>query len=94
MQGNMFGSPEPVKQVIDIKKDFKAPKNIRLGGYYASRNGRIFMTMYYTFCGVDENGAVIKLKVREGREEPFLYKELDVEQFSNHIESKNLVIML
>lgn len=94
MQSNLFGQDRAAKQVIDIKKDFSAPKNIRLGGYYASSTGRIFMTMFYVFCGVDENGAVIKLKVREGRQEPFQYKELDVEQFSKYIEEKKLAIIL
>jgi hypothetical protein len=94
MQSNLFNQDKPAKQVIDIRKDFTAPKNIRLGGYYTSRTGRVFMVMFYVFCGADENGAVIKLKVREGREEPFLYKELDVEEFSAHIQARNLILMM
>lgn len=90
-------NPEPesnnAKAQYSVKDIFRAPKNIRLGDYYISLGGRVFLAMKYVVTGKTSTGyPIVELQVKEGRED-FDYKYLAVEAFSQAIASGRLVLV-
>jgi hypothetical protein len=80
---------------INVKSFFKAPESIRLGDLYVSYTGRVMLAMKYVVDGKNDLGMpVVKLQVREGRENPFEYKLVSVDSFARAVESKKLVMVV
>jgi hypothetical protein len=94
MQQELFEQePQPENQFTKkkITIEFTPPKNIVLGQYYLTKGGRVIHPMFYVASSVGEMSYEIKLQIRIGREEPFEYKDTDIESFSKLIEQKMLI---